>query len=268
MTKKISTLATSYTLFLMLATISGYLDGALSVIVGYLSFLIPVVFALYMSKGENSKKSFLSIEEKNLTLSLPLFAPVILITLVISYLTSRFIFIITGKTNEVNVGNSFVAAVIFSALLPAVLEEILFRYLPLKLISPHSRRAAIILSAVFFSLAHRNLFVIPYALFAGFAFMLIDLAFDSVIPSVLLHFTNNLLSVGVLIFNDNLAFAPIIYSLLIIFSIISAVFILLKKNEYKEKFAYATEKGEGLKIEIGVIIFVVAALCVSVINFV
>ena len=114
MTKKISTLATSYTLFLMLATISGYLDGALSVIVGYLSFLIPVAFALYKSKGENSKKSFLSIEEKNLTLSLPLFAPVILITLVISYLTSRFIFEITGKTNEVNVGNSFVSAVIFS----------------------------------------------------------------------------------------------------------------------------------------------------------
>ena len=84
---------------------------------------------------------------------------------------------------------------IIHALLPSFLEEMLFRYLPMKLIAPYSRRLCILLSSAYFALIHFNLFQIPYALLAGLVFITVDLWADSVLPSFILHLLNNVISV-------------------------------------------------------------------------
>lgn len=267
MNRKITILSVSYTLFLVLSVTAEFLPSPFSFLLSTLSLILPIFLALFLSGGDNGSELF-CISNKDLSLSLPLFAPTILLTIIISYLTSLLIFEITGKTNSVSVGDSFFTAILIHALMPAVLEELLFRYLPLKLIAPHSKRAAIILSAIFFSLAHRNIFVIPYALFAGASFMVIDVAFGSIIPSILIHFANNAISVGTIVYNDNPYFAPTIYALLIVIAIASAVSLFIKRKDYKDRFLCALDSGEGVKFTAAVVIFILSALGISIVNFI
>ena len=106
---------------------------------------------------------------------------------------------------EVVLEGGFFEAALRYALLTAVLEELIFRYLPMRLLAHRSPRAALLLSSLFFSLVHCDLFQMPYALFAGAVFMILDLAANSVIPSLVIHFLNNLHTV----FYTSLQLAPI-----------------------------------------------------------
>jgi membrane protease YdiL (CAAX protease family) len=88
----------------------------------------------------------------------------------------------------------FWVALIMHALLPSILEELLFRYLPIRLLTPRSPKTAVLVSAVLFALAHGSLFKIPYALVAGLIFAALDIYFGSLLPSLIIHLLNNLLS--------------------------------------------------------------------------
>lgn len=81
------------------------------------------------------------------------------------------------------------------ALLPAVLEEALFRYLPLSAFPRENPKNAVVYSAVFFAVMHLSFYRIPYAFVAGLLFAALDLMTGSILPSLLLHFANNALSV-------------------------------------------------------------------------
>jgi membrane protease YdiL (CAAX protease family) len=87
--------------------------------------------------------------------------------------------------------------VLTHALLPAVLEEGLFRFVPLKVLSPISRKIAVLLSAALFAIVHGSVYKIPYAFAAGVIFAMLDIYFASLLPSLLIHFLNNLLSLTV-----------------------------------------------------------------------
>jgi membrane protease YdiL (CAAX protease family) len=82
-----------------------------------------------------------------------------------------------------------------NALIPAFLEELLFRYLPILLFAPHGKWRAVVLSSVLFALAHASVYQMPYALIAGVIFITADLIFDSIIPSLAFHLLNNAVSV-------------------------------------------------------------------------
>ena len=186
----------------------------------------------------------------------------------ISALTSLLIYLSTGQTNSVDLGNSFILALLRYALLPAVLEEMLFRYLPMCLLLPYSKRATVLISAFFFSLVHHDLFSIPYAFVAGIIFMAVDVATESIVPSVIMHFINNALSVGMIIFKDNSAFAPTAYIILGILSLISLVTVWFGRKEYKKMLATAFEKGEPVGFSAEMLLFAVITLTIAVISFV
>ena len=82
------------------------------------------------------------------------------------------------------------------ALLPALLEEAFFRYLPLRFLTGTvtERRAAWILSSVLFAAFHFDLLRLPYALAAGLLYFVFDGVLGSLFPSVLWHVLTNALS--------------------------------------------------------------------------
>ena len=267
MQRKTSILTFCYTLFLMLLFLSGSLSGVLSDAVYYLAFILPIGISLYLTRYDGGEwKKYLTIDRDGVKRFLPLVFPTISAIIVVSIITSVLIYNLSGKTNDVDVGSSLIVALLTHALLPAVLEEAIFRFLPIKLLAPHSPRAAIIISAFFFSLAHADLFTIPYALVAGVMLMTVDLMCDSIIPSIVIHFINNALSVVMLFMEDSPFSIMGIYAIIILLTIISIIIICAIKEDYEVDLIFAIDKGEGVKLTLGMGLFAALTLTMAIIN--
>ena len=223
-------------LFVLLLGIAGFLNGALSEIVYYLAFLLPTALALVLAKTREGAFTppKLRISCENLLLTLPVTAPTLAIIFFVSWLTSLILsYFGEGSTSDVS-GNIFL--VIFThAVLTAVLEEALFRYIPLAYLTPYSKRGAVLFSALFFALAHCNLFQIPYAFIAGVIFAVLDIAFDSVIPSLLIHFVNNLISIIWLRGGGESDFVTVYIIALVSAALVSIVPIIIFRKKYTDK---------------------------------
>ena len=223
-------------LFVLLLGIAGFLNGALSEIVYYLAFLLPTALALVLAKTLEGAFTppKIRISCENLLLTLPVTAPTLAIIFFVSWLTSLILsYFGEGSTSDVS-GNIFL--VIFThAVLTAVLEEALFRYIPLAYLTPYSKRGAVLFSALFFALAHCNLFQIPYAFIAGVIFAVLDIAFDSVIPSLLIHFVNNLISIIWLRGGGESDFVTVYIIALVSAALVSIVPIIIFRKKYTDK---------------------------------
>ena len=266
MKKKLNILTIAYLLFLILLFASGSLSGVFSDFVYFLAFLLPFAFCLYMTRDEGVRcGEFLSVSRDGVQLFGPLVFPTILLTILLSYLTSLIIFRITGKTFSVDLGDSYIIALISHALLPAILEEALFRYLPMRMIAPHSPRCAIIVSSIFFALIHTNLFQIPYAFVGGIIFMALDLATESIIPSVIIHFINNALSVSMM-FIPSPAIVYLIYVLIAMITVVSLSVAWRNREEYQFQLILITDKGEGVKFTWQMLLFIALTLVVAIIS--
>ena len=77
------------------------------------------------------------------------------------------------------------------AVLPGVLEELLFRGYFLRLLRPYGGRFAIVVTAALFGLMHGNILQIPFAFLVGLACGWLALRTGRVWPAMLLHFLNN-----------------------------------------------------------------------------
>ena len=232
-------------LFLLLLALSGSTLGITSEIFYYLAFLGPVGLTLnyIYNPGKNQhvspldvRKAMLNDLRSDFTLSkdklaftLPVIAPAISVVLAFSVLTT-FILALFGQENAVNLGEPFVIALLTHALVPAVLEELLFRFVPIKLLS-ENKKVAFVISSVMFAFAHANLFQIPYALIAGAIFSWLYISTGSIIPSIILHFLNNTVSL-ISIYGCK---PWIILVTLGVFSLASAIFLFMKRETYKEK---------------------------------
>ena len=266
MQNKINNLSLVYFLFLIMLFLSGTFSGVLSTVVYFLAFILPLAIGLYIAKDEKTEvRKYLTLDYEGARRTLPIIAPAVSVVIILSALTSFVIYLVFGKTNNVDVGDAFIPAIIRHAMIPAVLEELLFRYLPMRLLLPHSRRYAVLISAFFFALIHHDLFVIPYAFAAGVIFMVVDIAVDSVIPSMIIHFINNLLSVSLLIFKDNPNFAPFIYIMLGLLTLLSLIDIIGGKY-YQKRVAYAFAEGEKAKIPPSMIAFAGITLAIAVLS--
>ncbi len=266
MSKRINILTACYTLFLVMLFGSATFSGILSELVYYLGFIIPIAIALISCRGEESDpKKYLTIDADGIRLSWPLVFPTISLTILLSYLTSLLIFAITGQTNNVDLGDSYILALITHALAPAIFEEALFRYVPMRLLAPYSKRGAIFISAFFFALVHHDLFSIPYAFVCGIIFMAVDLATDSVIPSVVIHLINNALSVS-MIFAPNDLVVIVIFVLLAVLTIASAIAIYRRRDSYRSALIMLNEKGEGARFTVGMLLFALLTLTIAVVN--
>ena len=267
MDRKITLLSVTYLMFVALLLTSGSIGGALSEVVYYLAFLLPLAFALFISRGDGiPPESYLKIDKNGITVTLFSDFPTVFIVLSISIATSFVMERILGAENTVDVGSSFGLAILLHALLPAILEELLFRYLPMRLLSRYSRIGCIFVSAFFFSLVHHNLFSIPYAFVAGVIFMAIDLVCDSVIPSLIIHFINNVISLIFIFNSDNRLFKPICISVIALLAILSLVVLLACRMEYVKRLKSVFVRGEKPAFNISMLAFGAVCLFFAIIN--
>jgi len=90
---------------------------------------------------------------------------------------------------------SLLLNIVATAVLPALIEEMIFRGYVLGALRPHGDGLAIVLSAVLFALFHGNMLQIPFAFVLGLVLGYLMVQTDSIWPAVALHFANNLMSV-------------------------------------------------------------------------
>ncbi|MBR2930167.1 MAG: CPBP family intramembrane metalloprotease [Clostridia bacterium] len=230
--------------------------GILGVALELLAFAIPVAVGFVASrryKREREEAKGLAEAESTLFgLSgdaaldlLPLVAPAVALIFLISFLTSLLLGAL-GMTADHVENEELWKMLLLHALMPSLLEEMLFRYLPMKLIAPYSRRTAILISSLFFALIHMSLFQLPYAFFAGLIFILIDLAADSVLPSMIIHFVNNTISVLWIKYAADPGFATCYVVILAALALISLIPIIIRRRRYAALLKDVTAKGEVL----------------------
>jgi membrane protease YdiL (CAAX protease family) len=163
--------------------------------------------------------------------ALALFAPSMLLIIGMSFVVSSLLLLL-GKSDTVDVSGALLPQLLRHALLPAVFEEMLFRYLPLKILHPYSPRAALLLSALFFSFIHLDLYKMPYAFIAGIVMMLADIMSGSILPSLIIHLVNNTASVLLMKYAESQTFSIVFYSVAGVLVLVSLVFVFLRGRDY------------------------------------
>ncbi len=256
--------------FIFLLSVSGSIDGALGDIMYYFAFIVPVFLAFLYLKGnkdEKSKPFMLKLlpRAKDLRYSLPLVAPFVLIVFAISFLTSLLLTKL-GFFDTTDVSGNLFSVIVRHAVLPAFLEEALFRFVPLMLLIPYSKKNALAVSSVMFAAVHCNLFQIPYALIASFMLSLIALATGSIFPCVLIHFLNNLASIFFMRYSGISYFNLIFFLSLGALSAISLAFIVLKREKYKKIFTELKEDKCNVEFSLSTVMFVAMTLVIGVVN--
>lgn len=254
-------------LFLLFLALSGFISGALGRVIYYLAFLIPAALAMILKNSLDKPPEFLSLKlsGKNTALLIPIIAPTLALVFFISWLVSVLLSFI-GQGNITDVSGNIITVILAHAVLTSLLEELLFRYIPLAFVSPITKRGAVLVSALFFAFAHCNLYQIPYAFVAGVIFAAIDLAFGSIWPSVLIHFINNLLSILWLRNVDNAEFVAAYIVLLATFALVSLVVLVVRRARYKEILS-ETFAGEcKCKLSYEPLLFFAVALTVAILN--
>jgi membrane protease YdiL (CAAX protease family) len=257
-----------YVIFILLLALSGSFGGLMGELIYYLAFFIPILIGFYYSKELQRKREevkgvaeppdrLLSFDKVRAVKLAPLVAPSILVIFFTSLTTSVILsfFGITASPVE-DVG--IIRMLLIHALIPAVLEELLFRYVPLKLIAPYSRKWCIIYSAICFSLIHCSFVQMPYAFVAGFIFILIDVMLGSAWPSIILHFLNNAVSVMWMKYASGIGASVIFTVALVLLAIVSLIFALKRREEYKTDLIGAFETAErNITLNIPIILTVI-----------
>jgi membrane protease YdiL (CAAX protease family) len=252
-------------IFIAALSFSALADGIFGELIYYLAFLLPIAIAFCLKRSTDADfyPIKLKISRKNLLLTLPAIAPTLALVFLISWLTSLILSHI-GEGSTADVSGNIIRVILTHALITACLEEALFRYIPIAFIAPHTKRGAVIFSAVFFALAHCNLYQIPYALFAGVIFASLDIAFDSIIPSVLLHFLNNLISIFWIRGSGSTGFAIVYMSVLFGAALISILPIIIFKGRYKDKAGEIFLDKRHIELSYAPILFFAMTLLIAV----
>lgn len=95
-------------------------------------------------------------------------------------------------------------AVLSTAVLPAIIEEVVIRGIVMQPLRRFGDKFAIVASALIFSLMHGNMVQIPYTVVAGIFMGYLVVATGSLWPSIILHFINNFYSVVIMAVDNNL----------------------------------------------------------------
>ena len=91
--------------------------------------------------------------------------------------------------------SSLLVNLIATAVLPAIVEEMIFRGYMLGALRAHGDSLAIVITAVLFGVFHGNILQMPFAIILGLVMGYLTVLTDCIWPAVLLHFSNNAMSV-------------------------------------------------------------------------
>ena len=259
MKKNINTFTVMCLLFLLLLSSASVTDGALSDVIYYSAFILPTILGILcdnkLRKEESTHdreypeaKSLFTLNKSGAIRILQFLFPTLGLIMAVSALSSALIGSLFGAVPTVDVGDDFLSALLIHALLPALLEEMLFRFMPMRMLSRHSARLTIVISSLYFALVHNSFFSIPYALLAGVIFMTLDLLSESIFPSLILHFCNNALSVVWIFLSDTPKYAVIISVSLAVLSFISVIFIIINGKRHLSELKVLLRSGDSYKI--------------------
>ena len=95
-----------------------------------------------------------------------------------------------------NTPTSYGLNLLVMAVLPALLEELLFRGCVLRVLRPYGDWFAILVAAALFGLMHGNIVQIPFALIVGLALGWLYVATENIWLPIAVHFANNAISVS------------------------------------------------------------------------
>lgn len=263
-------------LLLTTATVGSYLGDIASRTVYLLGAAAILVFAVSVSRGlkrqreEDAgvvevRRDILTLDLKAVRLTAPLVAPVVGLIFLVSYLTSLVLwsFGITGAEVEILPPLDMI---VIHALIPSLVEEAIFRFVPMLLLAPYSGRWCVVISSVGFALVHLDLFQIPYALVAGVLLMGVNLICDSVWPSVIIHFLNNTLSVVWISCSLDGVSAAIYVSVLVALSLIGIAAVLVRREKYITSCRSVLGRGESCGSLLPFFGFVAVAVVITVTN--
>lgn len=236
----------------------------LSKVISYLGFALPLIaFVVYARRQNGEVRIPLLDNKEGFFLSLPFVFISLIGVMGISVLTSLVLSLL-GKGEGQTLSGNIVYLISREAFLPAVLEELLFRLVPLSLIAPFSKKSAIVLSSIMFAVIHCDMFEIPYALFAGILYMIADIMAGSVLPSIIMHLVNNVVAVlwQVYIIPGGLT----AYALAVIgaLAIISITLVILLFKRYKPYLRSVFDSHDRVSVDNGSLIFIIFFSAVSI----
>lgn len=216
-------------------------------------FVIGVIYCGLSNTKLSSVIKFEKVKKSNLILYVMLGLAIgyfgnILTTILLSNLEA--IGITSNLDNTVGPYNNlgFLIMTLVTAVVPAFAEEFLFRGVILGKLRKYGDTFAILSSSLLFALMHANLVQIPFAFVGGVFFAFITVKTNSLLPAMIIHFINNLLSCILQYIEDNLSDYVINFSSILIFAIIFALgvfaFIILSIKD-KKLFSINNEADEA-----------------------
>lgn len=114
------------------------------------------------------------------------------------YVVNKFIIPYTNEAASVSLFSSSIGSLLISFLsaviLPAILEEVIYRGIFLQMLLPYGKAFAVITSGLLFGIMHLRFSQLFYATVAGILIGYFTVKGGSLWIGVLIHFTNNLLS--------------------------------------------------------------------------
>ena len=226
----------------LVLSLSGTAETPISDVLYVLAFALPILIGTPLADRDRARREEIAgVREKSMHLfslrkeSAALAAPLVFISVAVIFFVAYLGYImisLMGGEPSGDISGSFFELILTSALLPTLTEEMLFRFLPMKLILPYSRKWTVILSAVSFSAFHLNYEQYFYAFAAGLIFILADIAFESVLPSMVMHFVNNILSVVWMKIGGEETYSLIFVLSLASLALISTAFIIVFRKKY------------------------------------
>ena len=230
--KSQNTLTLCNAIFILLFAISTFFDGFLRSSFHLFAYLIAILIGVWRASEETDKIAPLKLSDiRASAFSLPLFPPILALTMLVALGTSA-LFSLIGIEGTGALGDRFGVALLEHALLPAVFEELLFRYLPLILLGRENPRGLILTSAIFFALGHVSILHLPYAFLAGVCYMTLVLLTGSIWPSILAHFLNNLLSLSLTFFPESMILILVLFALV---TLASVLYLILRRRDYIDR---------------------------------
>lgn len=243
--------------FVLLLVAAGTVGGTAGQCVKMLAYIIPIAIGYFSAPRFRTEREiesgvvekqcyYLGINMRGGRLTLPLVFPTVAVVFAVSAATSALLGLV-GAGQSVSLGTSLLDTVIMRAVVPSLMEELLFRYLPMLLLMPYGKRECVLISTLYFALVHCDLFSIPYAMVAGLVFIVLDMATESVLPSVMLHLVNNLLSVLWMYWSMDTRLTIVYIVGIFALAAVSAVVPILRRREYAAAVSACMVKGEGVR---------------------
>ena len=245
--------------------ISGLLRQILSLCVPFLSIIIVLIF---VKKYTKQKFTNLFHVEKFSFLSL-LLCVILCVGMIFGfgYVNDAFISLlnkigikVSSNTLSMPTVRHYILFIFAYCLLPAVLEELVFRGVILFKLEGCGKIFACLISALCFSLYHLNFSQLIYQFIYGIFLGVLAIYSKSILPCIITHFLNNFLVLTFTYFNVNINLAsPLIIAigLAIIGAFLTITILKLKKTKTQ-----TIESKSGFFIPFGVMGIIVSSVVI------